>query len=279
MATGDIWLAKLKGIMASIFQIGGPSGPNIKNNSGIVEARNAGDSDYVLLRGDTIPSSGDTVNDIPAFLDLQGRAAQIEFSFDGASAPGAGTNTGKFGFCHTTGGGYTAGDVVYDDGSSLITMPAKVVKHLTTTSAVSGTISLIANGFYSRDAGTWTLKGDGTGAASGSVQTIEISYTNSDTGGKSSTTSIADGARVLRTRNVVTTIFNNSPTLTVIVDGTSDETILATADSDLTTVGEYHRNDTHDITSSTAGPVTVTVGGTPSAGAGKVIVEYASPQA
>lgn len=278
MAAGDL-MKKIRGIMGSIFQIGGHSGPNIKNNSGVIEARNAGDSAFVLMRGLGIPSSGDTVNDVPRFLDLKGRVAQIEFDFNGASPPSAGTNTDEFGFCHTTGGGYTAGDVIYDDGSSLITIPSEVVLHITSTSAVTGTISLIANGLYSNDAGTWTLKGDGTAAASGRVLTIELTYTNTDTTGKSSTTSIPDGARVIRVRNIVETIFNNSPTLTVIVDGTSDETILQTTDSDLETLGEYHREDTHLITSSTEGPVKLTVGGTPSAGAGRIIVEYATPQA
>jgi hypothetical protein len=279
MATGEVLASKLRGIIGNLFHLGGFSGPNIKNNSGVVEARNAADSAYVLLRGSGVPSSGEVVNDIPRLLDLQGRIAQIDFSFDGASAPSAGSNTGDFGFCHTTGGGHTAGDVIYDDGSSLITIPASVVKHITTTSAVSGTISLIANGVYSNDGGTWTLKGDGTGAASGSVLTIEVTYSNTDTAGKSSTTSVPNGARVLRVRNIVETIFNNSPTVTVIVDGTSDETILTTTDSDLETQGEYHRDDTHLITSSTEGVITVTVGGTPSAGAGRIIVEYATPQA
>lgn len=269
----------IRGVMGALFKIGGPSGPQLKNSAGVVEARNTGDSDFALVRGDSIPASGSTLNDLPALLDLRGRVAQIEYSFAGGTPPSPAANTGKFGFCHTAGGAYTAGEIVYDDGTSLIKLPSNVSLHVTTTSAITGTVSMIANGIYSNDSGTWTLKGDGSAVSQGRILALEIAYAFGDTGGKSSTTNIPDGARVLRVRNRVTTLFDDTPTLTVIVDGTADETILETADSDLTVVAEYHRESTHDITSSTEGPVEITVGGSPTVGAGTVIVEYVTPLA
>lgn len=269
---------KIRGIVGNLFQFDGGDGPQLKNSSGVIESKNSDDSDFALLRGSLIPSSGETVNDVPALLDLRGRIADIQFSFDGGSAPSPGANTGKFGFCHTTGGSYTAGQVVYDDGSSLIIMPTAVVKHITTRTAISGTISLDANGIYCNQAGTWTLKGDGAPSNTGLVKAIRVDYVYTDSS-VSSTTSIPDGASVLRVRNGVTTALDgSSPTIQVVVDGTSDEEILATGDSNQKKVGEYHREDTHDITSSTEGPVTVNV--TPDGstqGAGFVIVEYTTP--
>jgi hypothetical protein len=271
-----IW-KNIEGVMASLFRIGGPSGITIKENTGVVELRNAADSAFVLGRGLLIPATGETVNDLVALLDLQGRVAVIEFDFTGASPPGAGTNTGKFGFCHTTGGGYTAGDVVYDDGTSLIDIPAAVCKHLTSSNAVTGTVSLIANGFYALQAGTWTLKGDGGGTGTGRVQSIEVTIGTSAS--YNSTTQIPDGARVLNTRLVIETAYDNSATIIVKVDGTADENLLLAAENDPSNIDEYQNEAAHKITSSNEGVVNVAISATPTVGAGYVVVDYVTPLA
>ncbi len=103
--------------------------------------------------------------------ELQSRIADIEYSFSGVSAPSPGSNTNSFGLCHTTGGLYTAGEVVYDDGISLLIVSPTIVKHLTTRSAISGGISLQANGVYCNQAGTWILKG---GIGSGGIDEDKI---------------------------------------------------------------------------------------------------------
>jgi hypothetical protein len=43
--------ARLLGTTASFFQLGGPSGPRLKNNGGAVDHRNSADSAYVNARG------------------------------------------------------------------------------------------------------------------------------------------------------------------------------------------------------------------------------------
>jgi len=271
---------KIRGIVGAAFQFSKGTGPQIKDSSSILELRNAADNAYVLGRSGVIPASGETVNDIVPLLDLKGRIADIEFSFDGASAPAPGANTGKFGFCHTTGGSHTAGQVVYDDGAALILIPFSVVKHLTTRTAITGTISLNADGVYCYQGGTWTLKGDGAPTSTGLVKSIRIDYAYTD-GTKTSTTTIPNGATVLRIRNVVTTLFNGTaPTLSVIVDGSSDETLMVAGDSNLKAVAEYHNEDAHDISASTTGVLSLTV--TPDSsttGAGYVMVEYVAPSA
>jgi hypothetical protein len=79
---------------------------------------------------------------------------------------------------------------------------------------------MIANGFYSNDAGTWTLKGDGTATSAGRVLTIAKAFTTSNV---SSTTAIPAGATVLRTRLVIGTA-DAAATVKVEVDGgVSDE--------------------------------------------------------
>lgn len=270
---------KIAGIMGNFFKVGGTGGPGIKNNSGVVEVRNTGDTDFAVARVANIPTSGSNIADVINLLNARGRGALIEFSFNGASAPGAGTNTDKFGFCHTTGGGYTAGDVVYDTGSALQKIQSSVVQLIITTSAVSGTISLNANGVYANQGGMWTLKGDGSASSTGLRQTIEIDIDFNNSGDVSSTKTLADGDVVLGARVVTSTVFNGTaPTVAVKVNGTADIALMATGDSDLTTQGEYHDEESHEVGASNAGPITATV--TPdasTAGAAKIVVDFASP--
>lgn len=274
------WFEKIRGIMGDLFQFDGGDGAQLKNNSGVIEARDSTDANMALLRGSGIPSSGSTLDDTPDLLDLRGRVADIEFSFDGASAPAAGANTDKFGFCHTSGGSYTAGDVVYDTGSALVTLPSNVATHLTSRASVTGTISLIANGLYARQGATWTLKGDGTPSNTGIELAIAVDYDYNDSS-VSSTTDIPAGAIVTRVTNHVETAFNdNGATLQVDVDGASDETVMATGDSKLKRANDYSVPQHTPITSSTTGPVTLTVApGTSTAGEGTVLVHYVSPLA
>jgi hypothetical protein len=42
---------RISGILGSFFQLGGPSGPALKNNSGSIDAMNSGDSAYINVRG------------------------------------------------------------------------------------------------------------------------------------------------------------------------------------------------------------------------------------
>jgi hypothetical protein len=274
------WREKLRGIIGTLFQLNGPDGTQLKDNSSVMEIRNKDDDGMALLRSLGIPISSSTLDDMPDLLDLRGRVADIEFSFDGGSAPGAGTNSNKFGFCHTSGGSYTAGDVVFDDGTSIIVMPSNVATHLTSRTSVTGTISLIANGLYARQGASWVLKGDGAPGSTGVEMSIEVSYDFNDTS-VSSTTHVPDGARVTRVTNDVETAFDDvTATVAVVVDGTSDETIMAAADSKLKKVDQYSVPQHTEITTSTEGVVTLTItAGTSTQGAGKIIVHYTTPYA
>lgn len=44
------WFSKIRGTVETLFQLG-LGGPNLKNNAGVIEARNAGDSAFVIGRG------------------------------------------------------------------------------------------------------------------------------------------------------------------------------------------------------------------------------------
>ena len=218
------------------------------------------------------------------YLDVKERIPLIEFSFDGASPPGAGTNTGKYGFVHTTGGTYTAGQIVYDDGATLAVIPMYKMMMLSSSATVTGTISLIANGVYQLTSVpptyTWILKGDGTATGVGLVQLIEVTFSYTDMGTDvDSTTVIPNGARVLRTGLRVDTPFSGgaTPAAAVKVNGSSPLTILGTTESNLEAGNQYENDSYVDIGASETGVVRVTLTGTATAGAGVAFVEYATP--
>lgn len=272
MLLSNIW-----GTIQALFRIGGTSGINIKHNSGAVEFRNTADNAFVTARALQIASSN-TMADIPTLLDLYGLNPLIEFSFTGASAPSPNSNAGKFGFAHTTGGSYTAGDVVYDNGSALVKL--YTVKALMTTTSITGTISLVANGSYAKEGSSFVLKGDGSGVTTGIVKAIELSYTKDSTT-VDSTTSIPNGSRVVRVENVVATPFNGTaPTLAVTVNGSSPLSILGTSGSDLKTAAQYEDLEVKEVGATNEGVVRATVtSDSSSAGAGKVFVFFVTPLA
>lgn len=267
---------KIKGTIESIFHIG-VAGPAIKNNSSVLEVRNSGDTDFNKARALRIQTSPG-LNDIGTLIDLMMKV--IQFSFDGASAPAAGTNTGKFGFCHTTGGSYTAADVVYDDGSNLLLMPRESCKIIITTDAVTGTVSLNADGIYGWEGAAYVLKGDGAATDTGMLKVIALDIVFGS-GNVDSTTSIPDGASVVRSIVRVATLFNGTaPTVAVTVQGSSPVTLMATGDSNLKLANQYEVEEVIPIGETGTGVVRAAV--TPdssSAGAAKVLVFYTSPGA
>lgn len=268
--------SNITGVISNLFKIGKDETLAVKNNAGVAEFRNGADNAYASARAKEL-QSGFGMNDVVAALDLKGYMPLIEFSFTGASAPSAGTNTGKFGFCHTAGGSYSAGDVVYDNGTSMVKL--QVVTGLTTTSAVTGTISLIANGLYAKEGSSFVLKGDGTGSTTGveRVVTIPLAYNSSAT--VDSTTSIPDGAVVSRVECVVGTAFNGtSPTVAVVVNGSTPLTVMATSDNNLKTANQYETLEVKSVGATNAGVVRLNYTASSSTtGAATVYVFYASP--
>ncbi len=261
--------------MGSLFGIGGADGINIKESSGVVELRNAADSAFAAGRALRL-QAGATVNDIATAIDIQGAVPNIDFGFAGGSPPSPGDNETLFGFCHTSGGLYTAGDVVYDDGTTtLSSFKIPFAKAFTVGDAITGTISLIENGFYAMQGGSWVLKGDGGGTETGRLRLIEIPFTHSG-GDIDSTTPLPNGARVVRTDVRVTTAFNGTtPTAAIKAQGSTPLTLLAAAGIDLTTVGQYTSDEIFEIDSDSAGSVRadITVSGA-STGAAKALVIY-----
>jgi len=266
------------GTLQTTYEIGKANKTKLKNNSGVLELRNTGDSAYLIFRSlEANSTSSPNDNDVVTFFDVKSADVLIEFSFSGGSAPAGGTNTGKYGFCHTTGGAYTQGLVYYDTGSALLEV--KHVTKLATSTAVTGTISLNANGIYYKQAGTWTLKGDGASSGTGNKKVIKLSFAYTDSS-INSTTSLADGTQIDKITVVKSVAFNGTaPTLAIKVDGSTDLPILATTDSDLKSTTADVSFDPYLVGASNAGVVNLAiVSDSSSAGSGYVLVEYSETQ-
>jgi hypothetical protein len=268
--------AKLAGIIGDLFHIGGPAGPILKNNGSTVEVKKYDDSAFWSIRTAHIGkgASAATADDVPTLLDLQGRIPNIHFAFDGAAAPAGGTHTGAFGICHTTGGSYTIGDVVYDNGVALEALPTDVCRHITTEIATGGTLALLEDCFYALEGGSWILKGDGTVSDLGLVKTISVAFAH-DNLTPSSTAAIPAGALILRAQVDVTEVFDGAAPATLLVQ-VGALTIMATADSSLAVAGIYQvpqqTTATNDVVA-----ITTTVGGGNSTGEGVVLIDYVAP--
>lgn len=261
-----LWHA-IYGTMRSFFQIGGPSGPGLKRSSGELQVRNNIDNAFANLQ-----VARATVDVHAAtYLDVKERIFLIEFSFDGASPPTPGTNTGKYGICHTDGGSYSAGAIYLDTGAILADVVVYKRSVLMTTTTVTGTVSLVANGVYIAQSSVaphaWTLKGDGSPASVGLVRSVQVNFT---TASASSTTNIPTGSTVLRVYTNVASAFDTG-TIAVKVGSL---VVQSTDLNDPTTPGLYFNDSMASISSGDV--VNVTISGGPISGAGSAVVEFVS---
>lgn len=266
---------KIAGTSSETLQVG-LIGNVVKNHVDGLAIRDEGDTankNLVVAR----PQGANADTHAAPYIDVKERAVLVEFSFDGGAPPAAGANTGKYGFCHTSGGSYNAGAVYLDDGAALLAVTINKGHLLLTTTAVTGTVSLIANGAYIAQAAaapySWTLKGDGTGTSTGVQKAISVPV-SSAAGNFDSTTSIPAGAKILRVLSNVTTQYDGSATLEVRINGSTPLTVQATTENRPSKVGLYANTPFENVGALNAGVVRVVLGGTPTVGAAEVVVEY-----
>lgn len=262
----------LNGVIGSLFQVGGPTGNSIKAETYGLSVRDSLGSSLTRLG----VGRASATTDASTYLDVKEKAILIQFSFNGSSAPSPGSNTGNYGMCHTSGGLYTAGAIYLDTGSTLDAVTGYKGQLITTTSAFSGSVSLVANGFYVAQSNTapftWTLKGDGAPAATGLEKAIKITLGLSTP--VTSSTSIPSGSEITEVVLDVGTGYSGGTNIQVVIHGSSDQEVMATTENDPTQVATYSKDQRTTISGSTAGPVRAVISGGPAAGAAVVIVKY-----
>lgn len=246
----------LIGTVKDRFHIGGPKGGFIKYVTDRFELKKSDDSDYETLRLLNIKASGNDF-DAVALMDLRGRVADISISFAGSS-PSAVTN-GAFAFCHTSGGSFTAGKVYYGLNAVWTLMPNEVTSHISTRSAITGSVSLEANAIYALESGVWVKKGRGIDRG---FRCIAVPFTDASTFPVSSSTQIPANNVVNRTIVDIKEGFDSGCLLEIFINSTSPITLLNSDDGDFD-VEEVNQYDSDLVVSpATAGAVRIAQTGT-----------------
>jgi hypothetical protein len=173
---------KISGTTSKSFQIGGPVGPILDSNDGILEIKNHDDTNIAVIRTANIHenSASTTLNDASNLLMLQARIADISFSFHGDDPPPINDNMNCFGFCHTSGEYYSAADIIYDTGSELILIPKTVVTAFTSRININGDIALRPGSLYVNQSNVVTLKSEVNNADEGTVTGQLLYWSSSD---------------------------------------------------------------------------------------------------
>ena len=266
---------KIAGTSSETLQIG-LTGNLIKNDTDGLAVRNEADDankNLVIAR----PQGSSQDIHAATYLDVKERAFLIEWSFNGGSPPAPGSNTGKYGFCHTSSGGYNAGQVYLDNGAALVAASIYKMHQLFSTTAVSGTVSLIANGCYVATSAAapynWSLRGDGTGTNTGVQKAIKVDVTAA-AGDFDSTTTVPTGAKIMRVFTNVKTAYDGGATIAVKVNGATPLTVQATNENRPNKTNLYANTPFSDVGAANTGVIRVTLGGAPTVGAAEVVVEY-----
>jgi len=259
----------LNGTTKFSFYLGGAKSLFLSVVSGRFRFRNNADDAFVNVQVGRILDSGSDDNDAATLMDMRGRVADIQAAFAGSS-PSTVVN-GTFAFCHTSGGTFTAGRIYYGKGGVWIVMPTIVCQHMTTRTAVIGTVSLDANAIYSYEGSTWVKKGRGM---DNGWRCIAVPFAFGSSYPLLSTTLVPANAVVTKSIVNITTGFTAGFGLALTINSTTPITLLDSAVGDLDTdIANQYDNEQVYIPA-TSGAVRIAKTGSPSVGAGVVYVLF-----
>lgn len=267
---------KIRGTIETIFQIG-LGGPQLKNNTGAIEARNAGDSGFAVMRG--APPVGNNDFATRQFVEVLAARYIVTAQFDGNNALPSNSGVEHFIVVSTTGPNASIGQILYDDGSgggtvTVISAPDGAII-LVTVALTGGTAIFLADSLYMWDAVTTSWINAGGSSISGSVREIRLPITNAAS--QSSAAVVPANAVVVEAELDITTPYSGGATITVGRTG-SPSLLLGTTDNQATVANRY-KAELDQAWGASALAVLVTVAGAPAAGAGFAIVKYCVPDA
>lgn len=189
---------KQDGTTSDDFHVGGPQGPLIKNSSGVIEFRNAGDSAYAEVKFS--PSKNADANSAVTVAMFNTRL-RVMGTFDAGTTH---NNSATLGYklCVGQGGDFLYGDLGFDnglnDGTPLVRVPIVAGMLIVTSSAVSTYFTLQANTAYVWTGSTYQLAVP-TGTTSG---TVAAGNDSRITGSIQSSTLTTDGDVLMRISGV-----------------------------------------------------------------------------
>ena len=275
--------SKIRGTIETAFQFGIGRSQIKSQSTGELDARNAADSAYAVVRVGSPVGVSDAVTKL--YADSLSKPLIATAQFDGNNV--LPTNSGSLHYIAvtTTGANATIGEVLFDDGSgagTVTVLAAQNGRTIATTIALSGgTVTLDPDAIYLWDAdgssgtaNTWVKIGD-IGSTTGATREIRYAITNAAT--QDSTTLIPANAVIIAAEVKVTTPYSGGGTIAV---GQAGNTTLLQVTGDNNPQAANIYQVMQDTTwGGSALVVRTTVGGSPAAGAGFVIVRYTLPNA
>lgn len=265
--------SKLAGTVSSFLQIGGPAGPGVNANAGALEARNAANTAFAIIRGATPVGDNDLTT--KAYVDkTANKPVPASLQFNGNNALPNNSGTEQWYVVTTSGANATIGQLLWDDGSGagvVAVIAAATGNTIVTTAAFSGgTISLLANQMYVWTGTAWL---DIAPSVSGAMYAIRLAITNA--AAQSSATQIPANAVIFAARLDVTTPYSGGATISLGIAGTP-ALFMGTGDNVPQTIDLYQVEQDTSV-GVAAAALLVTVAGAPAAGAGFAIVLYSVP--
>lgn len=266
---------KLSGFVPSFLQWGGPAGPGINQNSTALETKNAANNAYANHRGAYPLIDADFAT--KAYVDETARPFIVTAQSNAATALIANSATEHYIVVSAAGSGaaaaYVAGAVLWDDGSGAgnvtVLGPTSGQPIFVTTALTGGTFVFSANNEYIWTGSTWSNLAPSVAGSSLCIQVTTGLAT------VSSVTSIPANAVITRVVTTVSTAYSAGTTISVGQTGTVS-LLQATGDITPQTIDSYG-SSLPVAWGSSALPVLITITGSPTVGAGTVLVQYTSP--
>ncbi len=259
--------------VGSIVQYG-KTGPKLKNNSGVFEHRNTADDDFVIARG-AHPIAD---NDFVTKYYLETRADVIVTGqIDGGSPPSPAT-PGRIFICTTTGGTYTLKYLYRDTGAAWVEIvPIEGMRISVTDALTGGTDEYDADHLYmwDEDGSVWIDLGPAP-SSSEVVKAAALAFDYQDTG-VNLIKNVPNGCTLTKTKVNVTQTFDGTTPVAKIGDTADDDRHMEETENDLEVVGLYVTENMYLYGAATNVDITVTIGGTPTQGTARALIEYALP--
>lgn len=260
---------RIAGFVNNFIQLGGPAGPGLNNNLGVIEAKNAANTAFAIVRGATPVGNNDLTT--KTYVDTIFKSTPVSLQFNGGSALPANSGTEQWYVVTTSGVHATIGQILWDDGSgsgTVTVLPAVVGNEIVTTAAFTGgTVTFGANQNYVWTGTAWTNISPNV---NGAIYTVD--FVIGTAASQSSVSSIPAGAIILRADVSVTTPYSAGALIALGQTGTT--ALLQGTGDNFPTVADIYLASQRTAWGASALPVLVTITGAPSAGAGTVTVQY-----
>lgn len=252
----------------------GKAGPQLKNNSGILEHRNNADDDFVIARG--AHPIGD--NDLVTKYYLETRADVIVTGqIDGGSPPAAGTS-GRIFICTTVGGAYTLKYLYRDDGAAWVEIvPIEGMRISITDALTGGTDEYLADHLYMWDAdgSVWVDLGPAPSSTE-IIKAAALTFDYTDTG-VNLIKNVPSGCTLTKTKINVTQVFDGTTPVAKIGDVSDDDRHALETENNLLEAELFVTENMYLYGAATDVNLTLTIGGSPSQGQARALIEYALP--